>query len=288
MSTTATLTTTMTELKTEPAHSGIWPGYGSSVPLSNLSHPSPTASQRGAQRPRPAMDATYPYPRYSQDAQDSYDRSPHSMQHQQESYAGLKRTFQQSEQPHHYEEIVQNLNPEGLKTPTGHQTKFLSFKRTQNKNLLLDKHGRVLELSINAELTGMFFLSDQAAASSENGLSPELTCYRRNLFQIQGHLWMPRGQLSVPVTDETGETVPVPVASTELTISAIESNDGHPVRLVVIPWKTPPPNAEQVPRGADQEPSSIQLIPFSDDGTDEVEGEYTAYPIGWRRLQFRM
>ena len=80
----------------------------------------------------------------------------------------------------------------------------------------------------------------------------------------------------------------MPVTSTELTISAIESNDGNPVRLVVIPWKTPPPNADQIPRNADQEPSSLPLIPFSDDTAADVEGEFAVYPIGWRRLQFRM
>lgn len=84
---------------------------------------------------------------------------------------------------------------------------------------------------------------------------------------------------------ETGETVGV--TSTEVTVSAIESVDGHPVRLIVIPWKTPPPNSPELNQSPDQEPASLPLIPFQDDGT-EAEGEYAVYPIGWRRLQFRM
>jgi hypothetical protein len=77
------------------------------------------------------------------------------------------------------------------------------------------------------------------------------------------------------------------VSSTEVTISATESVDGHSVRLIVIPWKTPPPNSPEVGQAADQEPQPLPLIPFQDDGT-ETEGEYAVYPIGWRRLQFRM
>jgi hypothetical protein len=130
----------------------------------------------------------------------------------------------------------------------------------------------------------MFFLSEMPANSTDGSvLQPELTCYRRNLFQISGSLITPRSPLSV--ITETGETVAV--NSTEVTVSAIESVDGHPVRLIVIPWKTPPPNTPEVSQGPDQEPASLPLIPFQDDGS-ETEGEYAVYPIGWRRLQFRM
>ncbi|KAJ2966045.1 hypothetical protein NUW58_g10763 [Xylaria curta] len=53
------------------------------------------------------------------------------------------------------------------------------------------------------------------------------------------------------------------------------------------PWKTPPPNSPELPQTPDQEPPSLPLIPFPEDG-QEPEGEYAVYPIGWRRLQFRM
>jgi hypothetical protein len=141
------------------------------------------------------------------------------------------------------------------------------------------------QLELSAQLHGMFFLSEMPANAGDGSmLQPELTCYRRNLFQISGSLITPRGQLSV-VLAETGETIPV--NNTEVTISAIESVDGHPVRLIVIPWKTPPPNSPELPQTPDQEPPSLPLIPFPDDG-QEPEGEYAVYPIGWRRLQFRM
>jgi hypothetical protein len=114
-------------------------------------------------------------------------------------------------------------------------------------------------------------------------MQPELTCYRRNLFQISGTLVTPRGTLSV-ITD-TGENMAV--TNTEVTVSAIESVDGHNIRLIVIPWKTPPPNSPELNQAPDQEPASLPLIPFQEDGP-EMEGEYAVYPIGWRRLQFRV
>ncbi|EEY18122.1 VIB-1 [Verticillium alfalfae VaMs.102] len=139
-------------------------------------------------------------------------------------------------------------------------------------------------MELSAQLHGMFFLSEMPSGATEGSvLQPELTCYRRNLFQISGSLITARGPLSV--VTETGETVPV--STTEVTVSAIESVDGHPVRLIVIPWKTPPPNSPEVAQGPDQEPPSLPLIPFQDEGPD-ADGEYAVYPIGWRRLQFRI
>jgi hypothetical protein len=92
----------------------------------------------------------------------------------------------------------------------------------------------------------------------------------------------PRGQISV--VKDSGESVVV--SSMELTISAIESVDRNAVRLIVIPWKTPPPNSPEVNQVPDQEPPSLPLIPFQEDAS-VAEGDIAAYPIGWRRLQFR-
>lgn len=169
----------------------------------------------------------------------------------------------------------------------GHDHKLLSFRKVADKHTLVDARGHMQQLELTAQLHGMFFLSEMPATSSDGSvLQPELTCYRRNLFQVSGSLITPRGPLSV-ILPETGESVPV--QSTEVTISAIESVDGHPVRLIVIPWKTPPPNSPEVNQQPDQEPSSLPLIPFQDDGSvDAAEGEFAVYPIGWRRLQFRM
>lgn len=305
MCTTTTYAVTMADLK-EPAHNNLW--YGSPVPMSTsrsshavdtgLSNPASASPHSG--RPRQGAWGSVdhhqqqhhqqqqqqypPYSRYSQEEADAYDR-----QHQQpsltthQSYPSLKRPYSATEQPP-YQEIVQDLRDDGSKLSVGHDHKLLSFRKVQDKHTIVDSHNRVQQLELSAQLHGMFFLSEMPQNASDGSLiQPELTCYRRNLFQISGSLITPRGQLSVIA--ETGETVPV--SATEVTISAIESVDGHPVRLIVIPWKTPPPNSPELNQGADQEPPSLPLIPFQDDGS-ETEGEYAVYPIGWRRLQFRM
>lgn len=295
MSATTTLTATMAELKPEPAHSSLWSNYGGPVSLSarfpntmesNLSHPSTTSSQHPG-RPRsshPTIDHSYPYPRYPQEESDGFDRYPQPSLTQHHSFPNLKRPHQPGEHPP-YQEIVQDLRDDGSKLTVNHDHKLLSFRRVQDKHTIVDQHGRMQQLELTAQLHGMFFLSEMPSSTSDGAiLQPELTCYRRNLFQISGSLITPRGQLSV-ILPETGETVPV--NNTEVTISAIESVDGHPVRLIVIPWKTPPPNSPELPQTPDQEPPSLPLIPFPDDG-QEAEGEYAVYPIGWRRLQFRM
>src|ERR1700710_2785029 len=114
-------------------------------------------------------------------------------------------------------------------------------------------------------------------------VQPELTCYRRNLFQISGTVTTPRGPLSV--ITERGERAPI--MSMEVTISASESVDGHAVKLIVIPWKTPPPNSPEVGPGQEHEPSPIPILPYDESQTD-INSDVVVHPIAYRRLQFRI
>ncbi|KAG6040471.1 hypothetical protein E4U41_000471 [Claviceps citrina] len=270
----------MTELRGEPAHSSLWSNYGGSSHLPSRmgsmdSSIHGSASTHVSARPRGDMEHAYSYNRYSQDDSASYER--------QNSYSGLKRSFSQAEQPA-YQEIVHDMRDDGSRLTMNQDHKLLSFRRSQDKSTVVDQHGRVQQLELSAQLHGMFFLSEMPANTSDGAaLQPELTCYRRNLFQISGSLVMPRGQLSV--VNEGTETLPV--NNLEVSVSAIESVDGNPVRLIVIPWKTPPPNTTEISQGPDQEPSPLPLIPFQEDGA-EADGELAVYPIGWRRLQFRI
>lgn len=295
MTTTAAYPTTMTELRGEPTHSSLWSSYGSSAHVSRSLNSamengfpgSSTASSHATGRSRNDHSTgdhpAYSYSRYSHDEPDGYDRQSTHTLTSQHSYPNLKRSFSQTEGSG-YQEIVQDLREDGSRLTVNHDNKLLAFRRAQDKHTVLDLHGRVQPLDLTAQLHGMFFLSEMPSNTSDgSALQPELTCYRRNLFQISGSLITPRGQISV-VTD-SGETVPV--NNMEVTISAIESVDGNPVRLIVIPWKTPPPNSPDVNQTPDQEPPPLPLIPFQDDGAD-AEGEYAVYPIGWRRLQFRI
>ncbi|EHA48692.1 hypothetical protein MCOR27_005592 [Pyricularia oryzae] len=314
---TTTYSVTMTELK-EPAHTSMWaPNYGSPVHMAapsrfghhgvdSSSMPNPAAAAAAhlqhqpphhhpAARPRnPSVDGHgYPYARYSQEEADAYDRQQHHQTHPHSahpalsthhSFPNLKRPYSHTEQP--YTEMVQDLRADDGSKMGGHQDqKLLSFKKVQDKVTVVDAHGRIQQLEMTAQLHGMFFLSEGPTSSPDGTImQPELTCYRRNLFQISGSLTTPKSQLSVVV--ENGE--PVPVSSTEVTVSAIESVDGHPIRLIVIPWKTPPPNSPEQNPGPDSEPAPLPLIPCQDDGHPDSDAEFAVYPIGWRRLQFRV
>jgi hypothetical protein len=238
----------------------------------------------------------YSYGRYSHEDHDPYDQRAHHQQHHahphpsltsHSSFPSLKRTYSQAEQSSAsgYPDSGLDMRGDEPSRPTvGQDHKLLSFKKTPDKYTILDSRNNVQQLEMSAQLHGMFFLSEMPPAGADGSVQPELTCYRRNLFQISGSLITPRGQMSVVLPD-TGETVPV--ASTEVTISAMESVDHNAVRLIVIPWKTPPPNSPEISQGPDHEPPSLPLIPFNDEG-NEAEGEYAVYPIGWRRLQFRV
>lgn len=282
---------TMTDLRGEPAHSSFWSTYNGSAHLANRLgtttmdsgfHSSASASPLPG-RPRSGHDQSYSYGRYSQEDSVAYDRHSQQSLPAQHGYSGLKRPFSQTE-PAAYQEIVQDLRDDGSRLTVNQDHKLLAFRRTQDKHTIVDQQGRVQQLELSAQLHGMFFLSEMPSTASDGtSLQPELTCYRRNLFQISGSLITPRGQLSV--VNESNETLPV--SNMEVAISAIESVDGNPVRLIVIPWKTPPPNAPEITQSPDQEPAALPLIPFQDDGS-EPEGDYAVYPIGWRRLQFRI
>ncbi|CZR39541.1 hypothetical protein FPRO06_02872 [Fusarium proliferatum] len=278
----------MADLRGHPGHSSMWSSYGGSVHIpGRVTDPMPSTSSplsgRTSSNHTEMDQPSYPYSRYPQDDQEAYDRPAHPEIVSHHGYPNLKRSFSEAEPPA-YQEIVQDLRDDSSKMTASHEHKLLAFKRTQDKHTIVDQQGRMQQLELSAQLHGMFFLSEMPANTSDGSLrQPELTCYRRNLFQISGTLVTPRGQLSV--ITESGETVAV--SNMEVTISAIESVDGNPVRLIVIPWKTPPPNSPETNQTPDQEPQSLPLIPFQDDGT-ESDGEYAVYPIGWRRLQFRI
>ncbi|KAI9049655.1 hypothetical protein LZ554_006680 [Drepanopeziza brunnea f. sp. 'monogermtubi'] len=200
------------------------------------------------------------------------------------SYPSLKRSYHDiGDSPYG---IVQSFrdDPQEAHNPSINQDhRLLSFGQLPETSTILDAQGRVQSVDLVAQIHGMFFLSELATTSGESlMMQPELTCYRRNLFQISGSVTAPRGALSV--LTENGERIPI--ISKEVVISATESVDGHVVKLIVIPWKTPPPNSPEMPAGQEHEPAPIPLTPF-DEGP-EVHSDYTVFPIAYRRLQFRI
>ncbi|KAJ5033340.1 uncharacterized protein L3040_008458 [Drepanopeziza brunnea f. sp. 'multigermtubi'] len=200
------------------------------------------------------------------------------------SYPSLKRSYHDIEDSPY--SIVQSFrdDPQEAHNPSiNHDHRLLSFGQLPETSTILDAQGRVQSVDLVAQIHGMFFLSELATTSGESlMMQPELTCYRRNLFQIFGSVTVPRGALSAL----TGNGERVPIVSKEVVISATESVDGHVVKLIVIPWKTPPPNFPKMTAGQEHEPVPISLTPF-DEGP-EAHSDYTVFPIAYRRLQFRI
>lgn len=204
------------------------------------------------------------------------------------SSTSLKRPFG-FQQPNDASEGdgIDMAEPDVAQKPTIRQDhQLLSFFRIPDQHTLFDLHGQKHIFDLSLHLQGMFFLAETSIPTIGGKppyQQPELTCYRRNLFSVAGSVSVPRGTLSV-ITDH-GERVSI--ISQELSLSATESVDGNAIRLIVIPWKTPPPNMPQLPAKQDQEPPSFPLLPF--EGSDATTTtESLIYPIAWRRLQFRI
>ena len=288
---------TMANIKPEEAENSIWQGYTTQATSSNSALPTYEAtfsstpvsvpyhrvSQRGAYR---SLDIpsirTITAPRESNGV---ITASPPAL-HTHHSYPSLKRPYHSTHESS-YGEIVQEFReemPELAKNNINQDHRLLSFSKLVDKNTVLDRQGRVHPIELSAQIHGMFFLSEMTRQSGEGlVVQPELTCYRRNLFQISGSVTMPRG--NVTVLTERGERLAI--TGQEVTVSATESVDGNAVKLIVIPWKTPPPNSPEVGPGQEQEPSPMPLLPF-DEGNAENNSDFVVYPVAYRRLQFRI
>ncbi|KAI9823054.1 MAG: hypothetical protein M1832_002708 [Thelocarpon impressellum] len=161
---------------------------------------------------------------------------------------------------------------------------LLGFSRPIYNYGLLDFSGRRVALSMSAQLHGMFFLAESpwAAAGESARPSTELTCYRRNLFQISGSITLPRAMRFL--LTEQGDRIPI--ISQELTVSATESVEGNPVKLISVPWKTPvSATTTPVEDKTEKEPPSIGLDLMSN---ADVDADYASFPLAWKRLQFRI
>ncbi len=162
--------------------------------------------------------------------------------------------------------------------------KLLSFSPPTCHFALLDYSHLQTSLSLSAQLHGMFFLAESpwASVGEPTGQPTELTCYRRNLFQITGSITLPRN-LRYIMTDR-GEKLPI--QAQELSISATESVEGNTVKIISVPWKTPPSNAAAVIEDkTEREPPSISLDVMAN---QDLDSDFANFPIAWKRLQFRI
>jgi hypothetical protein len=125
------------------------------------------------------------------------------------SYESLKRSFQDSFEQSgeaggdYYREQL----PETPQSTINQDHRLLSFSRLPGKFTISDQYGRAQQIELLAQLHGMFFLSEMATPSGDGLLvQPELTCYRRNLFQISGTVTIPTARISL--FTERGEHIP--------------------------------------------------------------------------------
>lgn len=161
---------------------------------------------------------------------------------------------------------------------------LLSFLPTSYHYALLDYSLRTISVSLNARLHGMFFMADppEPPGLFPHMAPPELTCYRRNLFQVTGSITLPRN-LRYILTDR-GERIPI--VAQELTISATESVEGGTVKLISVPWKTPI-NSPPIPP-EDKTEKEPNVIPLDLMSHHDPDAEFATIPFAWRRLQFRI
>lgn len=178
-----------------------------------------------------------------------------------------------------------------------HNNKLLSFSLPVYHFTLLDYSMRRTSLSISAQLHGMFFLAESPYTTSPSENAPpqqgaELTCYRRNLFQITGSVTLPRGMRYI-MTDQGDR---IPILAQELTVSATESVEGNPVKIISVPWKTPAAAAANSGTALEENNSGSGAkvekepppIPLDIMAGQDLDTDYATFPITWKRLQFRV
>lgn len=210
----------------------------------------------------------------------------HPMQH-----ASLKRFSSAYEDPFSsevlsgYEPTVHpDQNGQAPESPSiDRDNKLLSFSLPLVPYDIYDYAMRRVSISMSAQLHGMFFLAESPwATAGDVSMAPtELTCYRRNLFLITGTITLPRN-LQFLMTDQGDQ---IPILGQELTISATESLEGNPVKIISVPWKTPASSATVVEDKTEKEPPSC---PLDLTQGQDVDSDYVNFPISWKRLQFRI
>ncbi|KAI9044628.1 PhoG like DNA-binding family protein [Aspergillus affinis] len=177
-----------------------------------------------------------------------------------------------------------------------HNNKLLSFSVPVYSFTLLDYSLRRTSLSLSAQLHGMFFLAESPWTTSPAENVPpqqgaELTCYRRNLFQITGSVTLPRSLRYIMT--EQGDRIPI--LAQELTVSATESVEGNSVKIISVPWKTPAANGNPLGEEGNNSTGNTPKIekepppiPLDIMAGQDLDTDYATFPIAWKRLQFRV
>lgn len=203
--------------------------------------------------------------------------------------------------------------------------KLLGFSPPVHKaHVIDDATGQITDVSMTAELYGMFFVAEDvfapppgatdgnnnnnnntgnqnSTASASSGGSGsqqppagpkplELTCYRRNLWQCSGSITLPRQMRHI--VDDQGRHMPV--SELAASISAIESIEGKTTEIISIPWKSAANNnasgggGHEEPSKSATAPPNITLDLTAGEASIVDGGRVTVQlPVAWKRLQFK-
>ena len=155
--------------------------------------------------------------------------------------------------------------------------KLLGFGAPILKAAILDDAGQTWP-QMSAELYGMFFVAEDVFGGETTGRPMELTCYRRNLFQISGTVTLSRSIKGI--LNEQGQHVPI--YDMMASISALESIEGKSTEIISVPWKTSTASSSEDKAGAapPKWPLDLSMNP-------ELDPTCVSIPIAWKRLQFK-
>ena len=197
----------------------------------------------------------------------------------------LRHTSSAFEDPFAEQTLAQyNQLPSSGDISVDQNHKLLSFSNPYHNLRLYNDSYHGTSVDITAQLQGNFYLGEPQWSGTPDTPPPppELTCYRRNLFSIDGQVRIPRN-LRYVWTDDGNR---IPLMDLELNVSAIESVEGNTTKLISVPFKGPSAGSEapKADEKGEKEPTSIVLDPTT---SSDLDGEFTTLPFHWKRLQFR-
>jgi len=203
--------------------------------------------------------------------------------------AMLKRMSSSFEEPFAHETMSQFDQMSGAdgmpESPSvDRDSRYLSFSMPSFLYRLYNESFQQCHVNIQAQLHGMFFLAESQWPTTMDTAPPppELTCYRRNLFQITGNVTIPRSLRYIFIEDGRR----LPIYDMELHVSATESVEGNPVKIISVPWKNSS-GAESAKQDekAEKEPPAIVLDKLA---ASDMDSDFNMIPVQWKRLQFRI
>ncbi|ELR05136.1 hypothetical protein VC83_09424 [Pseudogymnoascus destructans] len=164
-------------------------------------------------------------------------------------------------------------------SPANLDNKLLGFGAPIHLTQVLDSGGQTWP-RLAAELNGMFSIAEDVFEGETVERPLELTCYRRNLFQISGAIILSR-TMAEALMEQGGQ---VPIQDLVAVLSATESIEGKPTEIISVPWKAAVANSSGSEDKAGTAPANIPIDLSSNQEADPI---YVNIPIAWRRLQFK-